>query len=73
MPFIIRHKKGHETYNTIRNHLYPIAKHNNYKLEYGARITRSAPAILLFHANAQAQQHTHNALINATYAMLTAY
>ena len=45
----------------------------NYKLKYGDRITRSAPALMLFHANKAAEEHTHNALIYATYAMFTAH
>jgi len=71
--FIIKRKKGAETFNTIKNHLYPIAKLGNYKLEYGDRITRDAPAILIFHANKEAEEHTNNSLIYATYAMLSAH
>ncbi len=73
MRFMIKRKKGLETFNTIQNHLYPIAKLGNYKLAYGDRITRNAPAILIFHANKGAEEHTHNALIYATYAMLSAH
>lgn len=69
---MIRWKKGTETFNTIKNHLYPIAKQGNYKLEYGDRITRGAPALLLFHAEKGAEEHTNNGLIYATYAMLAA-
>jgi ferredoxin len=71
--FMIKRKKGAETFNTIKNHLYPIAKLGNYKLEYGDRITRDAPAILIFHANKEAEEHTNNSLIYATYAMLSAH
>ncbi len=71
MSAIIRHKKGQETFNTIKNHLYPMSKLENYKLEYGDRITRGAPAMMIFHAHKGAEEHTHNALINATYIMLT--
>ncbi len=70
MSAIIRHKKGQETFNTIKNHLYPISKLKNYKLEYGDRITRGAPAMMIFHAHKRAEEHTNNAMINATYAML---
>lgn len=72
MRFIIKRKKGLETINTLKNHLYPIAKAGNYKLEFGDRITRNAPAIIIFHADKGAEEHTNNALIYATYAMLTA-
>ncbi len=71
--FIIRKKKGNETYNTIKNHLYPIAKFDNYKLKYGDRITRGAPAMIIFHADKDAEEHTNNALIYATYVMLAAH
>jgi len=71
--FVFKQKKDAETYNTVKNHVYPIAKLGNYKLEYGDRITRNAPAILIFHANKGAEAHTHNAIIYATYAMLAAH
>jgi len=70
--FVFKKKKDIETYNTVKNHVYPIAKLGNYKLENGDRITRNAPAILLFHADKGAEAHTHNAIIYATYAMLAA-
>ncbi|OQX99012.1 MAG: hypothetical protein B6I20_10390 [Bacteroidetes bacterium 4572_117] len=73
MRFMIKFKKGMETYNTIKNHLYPIAKLGNYKLGYGDRITRNAPTILIFHANKGAEEHTNNSLIYATYAILAAH
>ncbi len=68
---IIKHKKGIETFNTIKNHLYPMSKLENYKLKYGDRITRGAPAMIIFHADPGAEEHTNNALIYATYLMLT--
>ncbi len=71
--FIIKRKKGKETFNTIKNHLYPIAKLENYKLKFGDRITRNAPAILIFHAEKGAEEHTNNSLIYATYSILTAH
>ena len=66
---IIKHKKGLETFNTIKNHLYPMSKLENYKLKYGDRITRGAPAIIVFHADKGAEEHTNNSLIYATYVM----
>ena len=71
--FIIKMTKGAETFNTIKNHLYPIAKLKNYKLEFGDRITRNAPAILIFHAKKDAEEHTNNSLIYATYSILAAH
>ena len=67
---IIKLKKGMETFNMLKNHLYPISKLENYKLKYGDRITRGAPALMVFHAEKGAEEHTNNALIYATYVML---
>ena len=66
---IIKHKKGIEIFNTLKNHLYPISKLENYKLKFGDRITRGAPSLLIFHADKEAEEHTSNTLIYATYAM----
>jgi nitroreductase/NAD-dependent dihydropyrimidine dehydrogenase PreA subunit len=71
--FMIKRKKDKETYNTIRNHIYPIAKTNNYKLENGDRITRNAPTLIIFHAMREVEEHTNNSLIYASYAMLAAH
>lgn len=73
MRFMIRRKNNRETFNTLANHVYPMAKLGNYRLEYGDSITRGAPALLIFHAEKGAEAHTHNSLIYATYAMLTAH
>lgn len=70
--FMMKRKNGIEKYSTIKNHLYPIAKKGNYKLEYGDRISRGAPALIIFHADRSAEAHTTNSLIYATYAMLAA-
>jgi len=66
---IIKFKKGIETYNTLKNHLYPMSKLENYKLKFGDRITRGAPVLIVFLADKGAEEHTHNALIYATYVM----
>jgi nitroreductase/NAD-dependent dihydropyrimidine dehydrogenase PreA subunit len=71
--FLIQHRNKPETFNTVKNHLYPILKMGNYKLENGDRITRNAPALLIFHAQIGAEEHTNNSLIYATYAMLAAH
>jgi nitroreductase len=71
--FMIRRKRGPELFNTLKNHLYPISKLENYKLEYGDRITRGAPCVLIFHGEKGAEAHTDNSLIYATYAMLAAH
>ena len=71
--FMIKRKKGPETFNTIKNHLYPMCKLENYKLKFGDRITRNAPAMIIFHADEGAEEHTNNSLIYATYAMFAAH
>ncbi len=73
MRQMIKFKTTPETFSTLKNHLYPMIKLDNYKLKYGDRITRNAPAIILFHAKKDAEEHTNNALIYATYAMLAAH
>jgi len=70
---IIKFKKGIETFNTIKNLLYPISKLENYKLEYGDRITRGAPSLIIFHAENGAEEHSQNAVIYSTYTMLSAH
>lgn len=64
---IIKMKKGSETFNTLKHHLYPMAKKENYKLKYGDRISRGASALIILHADQGAEEHTHNSLIYATY------
>jgi nitroreductase/NAD-dependent dihydropyrimidine dehydrogenase PreA subunit len=71
--YMIKRKRNPETYNTLRNHLYPISKLGNYRLELGDRISRGAPALLVFHAAEGAEAHSHNAMIYATYTMLAAH
>jgi len=71
--FMIRRANSEENFNTVKNHLYPMAKAENYKLKHGDSITRGAPSILVFHAEKGAEAHTNNILIYATYAMLAAH
>jgi nitroreductase len=71
--FFTKRIAGKETFNTVKNHLYPISKLGNYKLEYGDRISRGAPALIIFHAEKGAEAHTNNSLIYSTYAMLAAH
>lgn len=72
MRFMIKKKKGEETINTLVHHLYPIAKTGNYDIEKGDRITRDAPALIIYHAENGAEEHSHNSMIYATYAILVA-
>jgi ferredoxin len=64
---------GKEDFRTIKNHLYPIAKGGNYNLNNWDGITRGAPAIITVHAAKDAEAHTNNGVIYATYIMLAAH
>ena len=62
-----------EDFQTIKNHIYPIAKAGNYNLDNGDGITRGAPTIITIHAPKDAEAHTNNGIIYATYIMLAAH
>jgi nitroreductase len=70
---ILKRKTDKENFNTLKHHIYPIAKSGNYKLENGDRITRGAPSIIIFHAKEDAEAHSVNSIIYATYVMLAAH
>jgi nitroreductase/NAD-dependent dihydropyrimidine dehydrogenase PreA subunit len=70
---ILRLLAGKEDYQTVKNHLYPIAKGGNYTLEQWDGITRGAPTLITIHAAKDAEAHTNNGVIYATYIMLTAH
>lgn len=71
--FILKRVNNSEDFNTLKNHVYPMTKAGNYKMEYGDRITRNAPSLIIFHAEKGAEAHSHNILIYATYVMLAAH
>ncbi|WP_321368446.1 nitroreductase family protein [uncultured Draconibacterium sp.] len=64
---------GKENFHTVKNHIYPIAKGGNYNLENGDGITRGAPCLITIHASKNAEAHTNNGVIYATYMMLAAH
>ena len=69
----LRILSGKEDFRTINNHQYPIAKGGNYNLKNWDGITRGAPAIITIHAAKDAEAHTNNGVIYATYIMLAAH
>ena len=71
--FMMKKGGGKEAFSTVKNFLYPMIKKGNYQLETGDHITRNAPTLLLFHAKKDAEEHTSNSLIYATYLMLAAH
>ena len=64
---------GKEDYQTVKNHIYPIAKSGNYNLDNGDGITRGAPTLITIHAAKDAEAHSNNGIIYATYIMLAAH
>mgnify|MGYP001823975740 CR=1 FL=1 len=64
---------GKEEFQTVRNHIYPIAKGGIYSLDNGDGITRGAPTLITIHAPKDAEAHTNNGVIYATYMMLAAH
>jgi nitroreductase/NAD-dependent dihydropyrimidine dehydrogenase PreA subunit len=72
--YMIKRRVNQETFNTITHHIFPAAKMGHYNTKSGNdNISRNAPAILIFHANKGAEEHTHDAMICVTYAMLAAH
>ncbi len=74
MRKIIQLKKGHDTLNTLKNHLLPriekgIYKNISYKYD---GITRGAHTLFIFHAPADSEEHKEDAYIFVTYATLAA-
>ena len=51
----------------------PMVKLDHYGLKNYNAITRDAPAIIIFHAKPDAEEHTEDAHICNTIAMLTAH
>lgn len=70
---VLRLITGKEDFQTIKNHIYPIAKGGIYDLDHWDGITRGAPSIITIHAPKDAEAHTNNGVIYATYMMLAAH
>lgn len=70
---ILKLISGKEEFQTIKNHIYPIAKSGNYTHDYRDGITHGAPALITVHAAKDAEAHTNNGIIYATYMMLAAH
>ena len=63
-----------ENFNTLVNFIVPHIRHGLYDISKGNDdISRNAPAMLLFHAPAGAEEHTVDAHICMTYAFLAAH
>ncbi len=57
--FFIRQKVGPAKYKTLKNHVVPLMKSRLPELKLGKEdtITRNAPAMILFHADRNAENH----------------
>jgi nitroreductase len=71
---LLRRMLSAESYNAVVNHLLPMIKVGQYELRPGDdRITRGAPAFILFHAEKYSEEHTIDCHIALTYAFLAAH
>jgi nitroreductase/NAD-dependent dihydropyrimidine dehydrogenase PreA subunit len=71
---MMKSKLSEEKFNTIDHHLMPNIKRGHYSISNGNdNITRNAPALLVFHADLTAGEHTEDSIIYATYAILAAH
>jgi hypothetical protein len=72
--FMFRFMAKKEDYSTIMDFLMPMIKNGHYTDEkYPDTITRSAPAIMLFHGRKDAGEHTADCWIMCNYAMISAH
>lgn len=72
--WLIRKSLPLEAKNTVSNFIMPHMAKGLYKGTGGVDdIARNAPALLLFHAHKGAEEHTVDAHIAITYAMLSAH
>jgi len=74
LGWMIRRSMPKETSNTLVNFIVPHLDKGLYKYADGIdEITRNAPALMLFHAPKGAEEHTVDAHICLTYALLAAH
>ena len=73
--FIIKRQTTPEAFSTIKNHLMPLISKRLTEMENTDcdEITWEAPALMLFHAERLAENHTVDAIIALTYASLAAH
>jgi len=73
--FFIERQEGHERFRTIQNHVVPLMQSRLPELKAGTEdtITRYAPAMIIFHANKNAENYEADLYIALTYAFLAAH
>jgi len=71
----IRRKVGGAKFKTIENHVVPLMKSRLPELKMGVEdtITRYAPAMIVFHANKNAENYEADIYIALTYGFLAAH
>lgn len=73
--FFIRRKVGGVKFNIIENHVVPLMKSRLSELKMGVEdtITRYAPAMIVFHADRNAENYEADIYIALTYGFLAAH
>ena len=74
LGWLIRRSMSQETTNTLMNFIVPHIEMGHYSNVGGIDdIARNSPALFLFHAPKGAEEHTVDAHIDLTYALLAAH
>lgn len=73
--YFIRRRVGKETFTTIVNHVVPLMKSRLPELKRGTEdtLTRDAPAMIVFHADRNAENYREDIYIALTYGFLAAH
>jgi nitroreductase len=71
----IRRKVGAAKFRTLQRHVVPLMRNRLPELKLGVEdtITRSAPAMIIFHADRHAENYESDIFIAMTYAFLAAH
>jgi nitroreductase/NAD-dependent dihydropyrimidine dehydrogenase PreA subunit len=75
VQFFMKRKMNQETFNTLKNHVVPVMEKGLPEMKEKGRdiFTRGAPALLLFHAHRDSENHTEDVQIALTYGLLAAH
>lgn len=71
----MKRKMNQEAFNTLKNHVVPVMEKGLPEMKEKGRdiFTRGAPALLLFHAHRDSENHTEDVQIALTYGLLAAH
>jgi nitroreductase/Pyruvate/2-oxoacid:ferredoxin oxidoreductase delta subunit len=75
MRAVIRRRAGQSGYQSLVGHVLPGMRYrlSDMRAGLGDAFTRGAPALLLFHADRDADNHTEDVFIALTYGLLAAH